>query len=123
MTIEELKSYRSICARIKSIEDELREFEVTDGVQSASKFPYSKHTVTLSGLPPDEHIKRLQDEYRELKNTRDDITRYIFNCPDVQMRYILHLKYIKGKSNLSIAMKLGYTDETVIRRKIKKYFS
>ena len=122
MTIDELKNYRSICAEIADIKKELAGHYAGDTVQSGSKHPYSVHNVRIEGYKSDaETIKKLT-RLSELNTQKDKITKFIFECPDNQMRYILHTKFIKGESNLYIAMKLGYRDETIIRRKIKKYF-
>lgn len=122
MTIEHLSRYRTICVELNEIKSELRELESIDAVQTASKFPYRKHTVPVYGLPSGSDIKKLRQQEAFLKLEKQSIENYIRKIADRNMRYILYQKFIKGKTNLNIAMKLGYTDETVIRRKIKKYF-
>lgn len=122
MTIDQLKNYRSICAELEDVTAELSELETTDAVQSAATPPYSKHTVPVSGLPPGDGVNALLARQAALRAFKCEVERFVGNCPE-EMRYILTQKYFKGKSNLSIAMRLGYRDETVIRRKVKKFFS
>lgn len=122
LTIEQLKSYRVNLAYCTDLEADIRDMCVKDSVSSASSYPYSKHTVTVSGLPP---TKKAADKQKELDTVRLELLKvesFISNISDNEMRYILTQKYIKGKTNLYIAMKLGYCDESTVRKKIKKYF-
>ena len=122
MNEETLKTYRTLKAELLSIDQELAELTVTDAVQTAAEPPYSKHTIAVSGLPPDPHVISLLWRKAELERAVKEIRGFVDGIPDEQMRYILREKYLHGRSNLYIAMKLGYRDETVVRRKIKKFF-
>lgn len=124
MTIAELKQYRSLCAEIKDIEDELKGSYVGDSVTSASGFPYSKHTVHIEGYKPSGGTVAMLVRLSELKAQRDDILDFIDKVfgIDKEMNYILRQKYINGKTNLYIAKRLGYSDEGTIRKKVKKFF-
>ena len=119
---DKLKNYRAICAELEDVTAELDSLGVTDTVQSAATPPYSKHSVPVSGLPPTDRVKTLLARQAALRAFKCEVERFVDSCPE-EMRYILTQKYFKGKSNLYIAMQLGYRDETVIRRKIKKFFS
>ena len=121
MTIADLKQYRSICAEIRDIESELDGSYAGDTVQSGSKFPYSKHTVRIEGYVPGGGTVSALARLSELKRKKKQIEDYINGIADNDMRYILRQKFMKGKSNLSIAVKLGYTDEGTIRKKLKKF--
>ena len=119
---DKLKNYRAICAELEDVTAELDSLGVTDTVQSAATPPYSKHSVPVSGLPPTDRVKTLLARQAALKTRKNEVECFVESCPE-EMRYILAQKYFKGKSNLYIAMQLGYRDETVIRSKIKKFFS
>lgn len=119
---DQLKNYRAICAELEDVTAELDSLSVTDAVQTAATPPYSKHSVSVSGLPPTDRVKTLLAKQAALRTRKSEAERFVESCPE-EMRYILTQKYFKGRSNLYIAMQLGYRDETVIRRKIKKFFS
>ena len=119
---DKLKNYRAICAELEDVTAELDSLGVTDTVQSAATPPYSKHCVAVSGLPPTDEVRTLLARQAALRALKCEVERFVESCPE-EMRYILAQKYFKGRSNLYIAMQLGYRDETVIRRKIKKIFS
>lgn len=124
MTIAELKQYRSLCAEIKDLEDELKGSYVGDSVTSASGFPYSKHTVHIEGYKSSGGTVAMLVRLSELKAQRDDILDFIDKVfgIDKEMNYILRQKYINGKTNLYIAKRLGYSDEGTIRKKVKNFF-
>ena len=119
---EKLRNYRAVCAELEDVTAELDSLGVTDAVQSAATPPYSKHSVAVSGLPPTDEVRTLLARQAALRACKSEAERFVESCPE-EIRYILAQKYFKGKSNLYIAMQLGYRDETVIRRKIKKFFS
>lgn len=119
---DKLKNYRAICAELEDVTTELDSLGVTDAVQSAATPPYSKHSVAVSGLPPTDEVRALLARQAALRARKNEVECFVESCPE-EMRYILTQKYFKGRSNLYIAMQLGYRDETVIRRKIKKFFS
>ena len=122
MTIADLKQYRSICAEIKDIESELDGSYAGDTVQSGSKFPYGKHTVRIEGYVPDGGVVSSLARLAELRRRKKEIEDYINGINDNLMRFILKNKFFKGKSNLWIAMKLGYSDESSVRKKIERFF-
>lgn len=124
MTIAELKQYRSICAEIKDLEDELKGSYVGDSVTSSSGFPYLKHTVHIEGYKTNGGTVATLARLSELKAQRDDILDFIDKVfgIDKEMNYILRQKYINGKTNLYIAKRLGYSDEGTIRKKVKNFF-
>lgn len=119
MTLKELKDYRSVCAELDDVNEQLKSCEVVDCVQSASKIPYSKHSVPVSGLPPDDRVKSLLERQAALMACKLTVEQFV-ESQDNETRYILKHKFYKGWSNLRIAMQLGYRDEGTIRKKIKK---
>lgn len=48
--------------------------------------------------------------------------RFVASFPDERTRFMLREKFFHGRSNLWIAMRLGYRDEGTVRKKIKKIF-
>ncbi len=124
MTIADLKQYRSICAEIKDLEDELKGSYVGDSVTSASGFPYSKHTVHIEGYKHDgETVVRLAWLSR-LKKEKGEIEKFVRGIKDREIKLILSWRYINGKKAPSwqaIAMRLGYRSEHTPKRKIHDY--
>ena len=118
---DKLKNYRAICAELEDVTVELESLNATYAVQSAATPPYSKHSVPVSGLPPTARVKTLLARQAALRALKCEVERFVESCPE-EMRYILAQKYFKGKSNLYIAMQLGYRDEGTIRKKLKKLF-
>ena len=121
MTTDQLKNYRAICAELADVTAELDSLSVTDTVQSAATPPYSKHSVVVSGLPPTDEVRVLLARQADLRALKCEVERFVDSRPE-EMRYILTQKYFKGRSNLYIAMQLGYRDEGTIRKKLKKLF-
>lgn len=125
MTLKELKDYRSVCAELDDVNEQLKSCEVIDCVQSASKFPYSKHSVPVSGLPPDDRVKSLLERQAALKAHIFTVERFVENVDNSEIKKIIYLRYIKGKRKKSwqyIAMQLGYCSEHTPQRKLNKYF-
>jgi hypothetical protein len=126
MTIAKLKSYRGIRAELDDISAELGEHETLDCVQSAATPPYSKHSVTVSGLPPDDRVISLLERQAVLRAVKGEIERFVDGIEDSEIRRIIQYRYILGKKKRSwqfIAMRLGYCSENTPKYKLKKYFS
>lgn len=126
MTVERLSRYRTICVELNEIKSELRELESIDAVQTASKFPYSKHTVPVYGLPPGSDIKKLRQQEAYLKSEKLIIENFVDDIEDKEVQSIVKWRYIKGRKKPSwqaIAMRLGHCSENTPKNKLKKYFS
>ncbi len=122
MTIERLSRYRTICVELKEIKSELRELESIDAVQTASKFPYSKHTVPVYGLPPGSDIKKLRQQEASLKFEKRNIEIFVDSIEDKKVKLIIKLRYIKGLSWIQTGFKVGLSADAC-RMKIKRYFN
>ena len=122
MTIERLSWYRTICEELKEIKSELRELESIDAVQTASKFPYSKHTVPVYGLPPGSDIKKLRQQEASLKFEKRNIEIFVDSIEDKKVKLIIKLRYIKGLSWIQTGFKVGLSADAC-RMKIKRYFN
>lgn len=127
MTLKQLEAYRSVRAELADIENELSEQGVMIAVQSASAAPaYSKHTVTVEGLPPTPQVTKLLERQGVLRALRRDTERFVDSITDSEIRLIVQLKYIRGKrppSWQSIASRLGYCSEHTPKRRFKKFLS
>lgn len=124
MTTAELKQYRSICAEISDLEDELNGSYVGDSVTSASRFPYSKHTVHVEGYKSDGGTVAKLARLSELKGKKAEIEEFVRGIKDREVRLILSWRYINGKKAPSwqaISMRLGYQAEHTAKRKLQKY--
>lgn len=122
MTKTTLQDYRAARSRLEEIETELAKLESRICVQSAATPPYSKHSATMCGLPPDDRVRALLAEQAALRERTAAAERFVASFPDERTRFMLREKFFHGRSNLWIAMRLGYRDETVIRRRLKKIF-
>lgn len=124
MTIEHLSRYRTICVELNEIKSELRELESIDAVQTASKFPYSKHTVPVYGLPRGSDITKLRQQEAYLKSEKLIIENFVDDIEDKEVQSIVKWRYIKGIKKPSwqaIAMRLGHQSEHTPKRRIMKY--
>lgn len=118
MRIEELKRiYRSACARLKAAEAKLCKEEIKVCVQTCRSPDYGVRNAVISGTP----FTRTQIDYCHCKHTKKLIENYIDHIEDDDIRFIMEQKIFYNKTNLNIAMQLGYKDETVIRTRIKKF--
>lgn len=125
MTRKELETYRLICTELEEITAQLNERETVIAVQSSANAPYSKHTVTQSGLPPDPDTTVLLKRQAHLRAVKSEIERFVDSIEDNEIRLIVMIKYIRGKKTRSwqhIATRLGYCAEHTPKRKLKKFF-
>lgn len=124
MTLEQLEAYRANRAELEAIGEELTGEEVTVAVKSASTFPYSPRTATLSGLPPTDRVKTLLDRQARLRVSCAAVERFMEEIEDDELRTIIRLRFIasgRKPSWLEIALKLGYRSEHTPYRKLTDY--
>lgn len=132
MTQKRLNQYRALKYEISVLQDVIDELEskpntVSDTVQSAAEFPYSLHTVTISGLPIDKQqgIIERKTALEQLKAKAEKelqyITEWIATIEDSDIRGIIVMRYVQGKSWIAIAMKYRYSGEASVRTKIKRF--
>lgn len=117
-----LNMYRANAARIEEIARELHELEVTVAVQSAAESPYSLHNVTMHGLPISEKVHSLLEEKCHCERDNKAVDDFIDSL-DPEGQRMMRMKFTDKKrhSNQEIAMKLGYMDESTVRRRIKQF--
>lgn len=124
MTLEQLEAYRVNAAELEAIEDELNRRSVTIGVSSAATFPYSKHTVTQEGLPPEPRVKQLLERKARLKAACAAVERFEESIDNDEIRAIVQLRCMscgQRPSWFEIALKLGYRSEHTPKDKLVHY--
>lgn len=125
MNIENLENYRAWCVELKKTREELEASTVVIAVQSAAEFPYSLHTVTQDGVPPnDPHTQYLQERERILRLATGEVRRYVESLPEGRIKSMINAKYIEGRrcpSWLEIAFEFGYRDEGTPRKAIRQF--
>lgn len=115
--------------RILEIRQETREL-VSDTVQaSSSSFPYTQHTVRVTGIDvrKTERINRIKDKLYKRKTALyhdlEEIECFIETVEDSKLRQIIELRYIKGMAWNTVAQKVyGYPNGDAARKKIKRFF-
>lgn len=125
VTIDKLKSYRNLCAEISDIKSQLDKRYAGDTVQSASKHPYSVHSVRVEGYKSDGNTISLLTRLSILERSRAEVEEFVKGISDYNIKRIIKYRYMIGKRPMSwqaIAMKLGYSAEHTPKRKLKKYF-
>ena len=103
MTKELLEQYPDICAEIKELEELLRR-GVSDTVSASStEYPYTQHTVTVKGVPPD-----LRGRLDRLKAQKAEIEAFVAGLPNIQQRRIVTYRAKMGYSWAIVAAKMGH---------------
>lgn len=90
-----LRHYRDNRAELDSIQMKLQEEEVLDAVQSATKFPYSKHTVYVQGIPENATTIQLRIRARELRRNIRVAEQFADSLPKYQLREAVKIYYMR----------------------------
>ncbi len=125
MTKKQLKQYRNLKKEISNLESRIHNAVLRDTAQgSMSEFPYTKHSIKLEGVPDEDNTYRNQllESKINCRLEFNKLNDFINSIEDSQLRQIFRYKFVDGRSNQWIALKLGYQDESTIRRKINNYF-
>lgn len=90
----EFEQYRAMGKRIELKKRQLKEMEcLTDTVKgSSAEWPYTAHTMTVSGRNAAEEVQILQ-EIETLKKRRAEVRRIIESVDDENTKLMLELKY------------------------------
>ncbi|NBJ87916.1 hypothetical protein [Acutalibacter sp. 1XD8-36] len=103
MTRELLEDYPHICAEIQDLEREMSE-PVSDTVSgSGLNFPYTQHTVSIRGVPPELAVLKAQKEAE-----KEEIEQFIQGLPNSKLRRIVKYRVIHGMSWEQVAAKMGH---------------
>ena len=102
MTVNELRQYRSICRELTEKNTELKAKTLHDSVKgSDSEFPYTQHSMAVSGLEDTYRNRELLKRINVLKQEKQRIEEYIYSINDSLTRRIFEYRYIKGDYKLS----------------------
>lgn len=121
MTMELLKSYKSICRQIKILEDELN----ISGLKGVDTTKPSVQSGKISNPTENAALSLLfSEEYQRQCSQRNEIIKFIFSIKD-QTTKEMALRYAFEDKNLEdIARITNYDSKTVSRKlnfEIKKY--
>lgn len=128
-TLSVLRRYRSNLFELVEVEQKLRDAEVHDSVQSAAKFPYSKHTIPVNGIPSSDHAHSLLVQQQELKKEIEEAERIVRTLPDARLRYAARIYYLdenyeritwEDVANIIGGGVTGESLRSAIRRNLKK---
>lgn len=116
MTKELLEQYPDICAEIKELEEQQRR-GVSDTVSASStEYPYTQHTVTVKGVPPELHA-RLEG----LKKQKAEIEAFVAELPNSRQRRVVTYRALRGLRWEQVAAKIGCSTEGA-KKKYQRIF-
>lgn len=105
MTRELLEDYPHICAELQELERNLHE-PVSDSVSgSGLNFPYTQHTVSIQGVPPELAALKAKKE-----SEKAEIEAFIQALPNSRLRRIVNYKVVCGMSWEQVAAKMGHRE-------------
>lgn len=110
MTRELLEDYPDICAEIQDLEREMHE-PVFDSVSGSElDFPYTQHTVSIRGVPPELAALKAKKEAEKA-----EIEQFIQGLPNSKLRRIVKYRVVHGMSWAQVAARMGhrYTEDGV----------
>ncbi|SHG90064.1 hypothetical protein SAMN02744040_00093 [Tepidibacter thalassicus DSM 15285] len=136
MDLKKLEQFKDKIKEIKILENRILEMQqeseeiVSDVVRASSKsFPYTEHTIKITGVNIKRRDKikrvteRLNDRKLKLYRELEEIENFIENIEDSKVRQIIELRYIKGMTWSMVALKVyGYPNGDTPRKRIKRYF-
>ena len=101
----------------------------TDSVHSAADFPYSKHSIQITGTDITE-LNRVQKKIRQLKARRkrieielDEYDSLVEELEDSELRMIIEFKFIRGLSWNAVAQRVyDYPCGDRARKRIERLF-
>lgn len=103
MTKELLEQYPDICAEVKELEEQQRR-GVSDTVSASSaEYPYTQHTVTIQGTPPELHAR-----LDRLRAQKAEIEAFVAGLPNSRQRRVVTYRALRGYSWATVAAKIGY---------------
>ena len=104
MTKELLEQYPDICKEIEDLE-RAASTPVSDVVSgSSADYPFTKHSITIRGLSPEQHRARIE----ELKRQKTEIEQFVFTLPNSKLRQIATLRAMQGLSWKTVAAQMGH---------------
>lgn len=102
----------------------------TDAVTSAAEFPFSKHTISVSGLNLGQHqteinriVEKWRAKYEAIIKEIVFLENYLDTVSDPKIRAIMRYRYVLGWGWQKISFRFGWSDETTSHKKIQKFLS
>lgn len=95
MTVNQLKKYRSICAELEDIEQEIENCYVGDTVQTGSKFPFKVHNEQIQNYVSNRNTSSLLTRKSTLKELKADIDSFVSSIEEYQIRSAIEIYYIR----------------------------
>jgi hypothetical protein len=134
MTLDDLSQMRSkrrevawISKRITALSN--LQHITSDTVQSAAEFPYSKHSIKITGTDIAElnriqtKVRKLRARQKKLEAELDEYDDLVESLPDSELRQIIELKFIRGMTWNMVATRVyGYPGGNRARMKTKRFF-
>ena len=128
MDKRQLSRLRKLKKEAEVIKQEIRDLEfkpVEEMMDTANDYSTGYPVViTIEGFGSEEYVKarnRLYEQLRRkliaIEKERDELERYIDSIEDPELRTIVRLRYIEGKTLEKIAESMEYSERT-IRRKL-----
>lgn len=136
MDLKRLEQFKDKAKEITILENRILEIQkeaeecVSDTVRASSNvFPYTQHTVRITGIDVKKHekINRVQQKLIKRKTALyyelEEIENFIENVEDSKVRQIIELRYIKGMSWNAVARNVyGYPNGDTARKKVTRFF-
>jgi hypothetical protein len=144
MTKEELSQLRKLKNEIRLLKEQKAEIRTrmsmmktpTSVLASGKCEPYQQHNVTIQGVAlgeteifteQDEKLQKINldiaDRERCVTEEYDRLNAFISGVKDSELRQILTLYYILGKTWPQVAFRVGCRDEGTPRKKVDKFLS
>ena len=119
MTKELLEDYPHICRKLKRMEG-----VVMDTVEGSSpEFPYTKHTVSIRGVPEPRHSQ--EAELQRLRAQRREIEAWVAALPTEKERTLVELHALQGLPWPKVFRQTGGVSPDAARKQyeriLKKY--
>ena len=135
-TKKELNQLRGLPIQLKRLREEYMElaekvnrYIESDCVSASDEnYPYTPHPVTIRGITKTEEYIKARDELRtkELEITHIEqllgqLKAFIAEIPDAKTREVFTLRYLKNKTWLEIAFKIGGHNESTPSMIVKRF--
>lgn len=138
MDIKLLEEAENLRNELDDLEKRLKNIEkrentvISDSVSgSSSEYPYTKHSIAVTGVENSNHTKRFRNLYKKQIKSKKRKLEKIINKIEYDLNYIqnseirqiVRLRYEDGLTWLQIMHQMGYNSEENARIKLKRYFS
>lgn len=129
MDKNELKQLRNLKREIDILQELINKIpkEQDKVYGSSAEFPYQKRGFVISGYSDEENTqlaRELESKKRKLMREMERLTNYIYGIDDSQIRQVLILRFVEGRTWDAVAAKMGYgyTKEQ-LRKKVERFLA